>query len=199
MADHGFEVEHRAVAAGPESADELFGRRNHRRDVGHDCAVIERWRGDPAMPPPGLSLGAERAGAEPGLKQPPDVTEARVIIDVVEEDPLDPLGVADEEDALPQIAARDEELVEQFLVESRQRIGRDGLQERDCAKWPRRAGRRYRDRREIDFVEGQGTVHATDNSPLAPAGSLPRPVEADKRKAAARLCPDLLSSYSAAA
>src|SRR3979411_1505267 len=90
MADHGFEVEHPAVAAGPESADELFGRRNHRRDVVHDCTDIERRRGDPAMPPPGLALGAERAGAEPGLKQPPDVTEARVIIDVVEKDPLDP-------------------------------------------------------------------------------------------------------------
>ena len=70
------------------------------------------------MPPPGLALGAERSGAEPGLEQPADVTEARVIVDIVEEDALDPLRIADEQDPLPQIAARDDQLVEQFLVES---------------------------------------------------------------------------------
>ncbi len=64
------------------------------------------------MMPPYLTLGAQHAGARAECENPPDRVDPGVVVDVVLQDALDPVRVADDEEAAPEEAALDDQFLE---------------------------------------------------------------------------------------
>src|SRR5215204_1359692 len=131
-----------------------FGRHfDQRRQVGAQRPLVERRIDDAAMVRPALAFEAAHAAAAAELEDPPEGGDALVILVVVLQHAAQPVGIADDEQAPPEVAALDEQIVEQLLVAGRQRIRREGAQQAPARQPPRRP-RRHRQRGRRAGVAG---------------------------------------------
>jgi len=108
--------------------------------------VIERRVDGPAMTPPLFTFEVVHAATGRECECPPDRRNSHIVIDIALEDVPDPLRIADDEEPAPEKPALDKQLLEQFLVASRQGVVWKGAQQPPCRERPPRS-RRHRQAR----------------------------------------------------
>src|SRR5215472_15622878 len=93
------------------------------------------------MTPPFLAFEVVHAAARGKGKGTAHRRDADVIVDISDENAVNGVGVAEDEEAPPEEAAFDKQFLEQFLVAGGDRVVRKGAKELPCRERARRARR----------------------------------------------------------
>ncbi len=112
-----------------EKPRHFLGQRDQGAEIGPQCPLVERRVDDAAMTPPILAFETDHAAAAAELEDAPERGDALVVVGVVLQHPPHPVGVADDEYPAPEIAALDEQFLEQRVVAGGERVRREGAQQ----------------------------------------------------------------------
>ena len=93
------------------------------------------------MAVPVLAFERQQARAEQSAEHAADRRQARIIIKIVEQDPLDAVGVANHKNRPAEITALDEQLLEQFRIAGGETVGGRDRREAPQTQPPRGARR----------------------------------------------------------